>query len=295
MNTFGHVLTAMVTPFCADGSVDFEGAITLANYLLENGSDGIVVCGTTGESPTITAEEKIRLFETIAKNCSQKGTIIANTGTYNTAHSVEMTKNVSHIPGISGVMAVVPYYNKPNQEGCFQHYKAIAEATHLPVIVYNVPGRTSSSITPQTLLRLVRECSNIRALKDAAGNPAQTAEVAAMMPEGFMIYSGDDGMTLPMLAVGGCGVISVVSHVVGKEIKQMILAYESGNVKEAMRIHHSLVDIFKGMFITTNPIPIKTAVRLMGLPSGGFRLPMVDATEEEVRIIKSLLHAYGKI
>lgn len=294
MNTFGHVLTAMITPFTAEGAVDFEGAVVLAKHLLANGSDGIVVCGTTGESPTVTDEEKLELFRLIAKECSSLGTIIANTGCYNTAHSVELTKAASAIEGLSGVMAVVPYYNKPNQEGIYQHFKAIAEATHLPIIVYNVPGRTSSSITPATLVRLINDFGNIQALKDAAGNPSQTAEVASLVGPDFMIYSGDDGLTLPMLAVGACGVISVVAHVVGKEMKEMIVAYEAGNVQRAKEIHHYLVPVFKGMFVTTNPIPIKTAVRLMGLPAGGFRLPMVDANEAETKVVQDLLDRYVK-
>lgn len=295
MNTFGHILTAMITPFTATGEVDYEGAVVLADYLLDNGSDGIVVCGTTGESPTVTSEEKIKLFQRIAEHCATRGTIIANTGSYNTKESVELTKAASEIDGISGIMAVVPYYNKPNQEGCYQHFKAIADATPLPIIVYNVPGRTSSSIAIPTLLRLIADCPNVRALKDAAGNPGQTAEVAALVPDDFMIYSGDDGLLLPMMAVGACGIISVAAHVAGKEMKEMILAYEAGKPEEAKSIHLSLLPLFKALFITTNPIPVKTAVRLMGLPAGGFRLPMVDANESEHQFIADTLKSFGKI
>lgn len=293
MKTFGRVLTAMITPFLEDGSVDFDGAVTLANYLMENGSDGVVVCGTTGEGVTIDTACKIKLFEKIAKECGSKGTIIANTGSNDTLKSVELTKAASKL-GVDGIMAVVPYYNKPNQEGCYRHFKAIAEATELPIIVYNVPGRTSSKINPEVLARLAKECTNIKAVKEASGDLVAASEIARLTPDDFMIYSGEDSLTLPLLSIGACGVISVAGHVAGKDINAMIQAFENGNTKEAKRLHLYLLPLFKGMFITTNPIPVKTAVSIMGLPAGPFRLPMVDATPEETILIKSFVEQYAK-
>lgn len=293
MKTFGRVLTAMITPFLEDGSVDFDGAVTLANYLLDNGSDGVVVCGTTGEGITIENESKLKLFELIAKECGKKGTIIANTGSNDTKHSIELTQAASKL-GVDGIMAVVPYYNKPNQEGCYRHFKAIAESTELPIIVYNVPGRTSSKITPEVLARLANECSNVKAVKEASGDLVAAAEMARLTPKDFMIYSGEDSLTLPLLAIGGCGVISVAAHLAGKDINAMIQAFESGDTARAKELHLYLLPLFKGLFITTNPIPVKTAVSIMGLPAGPFHLPMVDATPEETILIKSFVEQYVK-
>lgn len=294
MKTFGRVLTAMITPFLDNGDVDFQGAVTLAKHLLSHGSDGLVVCGTTGESATISTEDKLKLFELIAKECAGMGSIIANTGSNNTLQSVELTKLASKLP-IDGVMAVVPYYNKPNQEGCYQHFKAIAMATELPIIVYNVPGRTSASIQPATVARLANEFSNIAALKDATGNLNNTSEVVRLCPENFMVYSGEDSLVLPLLSVGGCGVISVISHVAGEELNELIQSYEQGNCKKALELHKYLYPLAKGMFCTTNPIPVKTAMRLMNLPAGPFHLPLVDATPEEEAFITKLLKDYKKI
>ncbi len=291
MKTFGHILTAMITPFTNSGDVDFEGAVTLAKHLLANGSDGLVVCGTTGESPTIATEDKLKLFEMIAKECGELGTIIANTGSNDTMKSVEFTKAASQT-GVDGIMAVVPYYNKPNQEGVYQHYKAIAQATELPIIVYNVPGRTSSKILPATLARLNSEFPNIAALKEASGDINIASEVYRLLPKEFMIYSGDDGLTLPMMAVGACGVISVAAHVVGNQMQEMIQAFEEGNNEKARELQAYLLPFFNTMFITTNPIPVKTAVRLLGLPAGPFHLPMCEASPEEQRIIKTFVEQY---
>lgn len=229
MKTLGRVLTAMITPFNADGSIDFEGAVTLAKHLLNNGSDGLIVCGTTGESPTIDNEDKLKLFELIARECGHLGSIVANTGSNNTQRSVSFTEAASKT-GVHAVMGVVPYYNKPNQRGLFEHFKAMANATDLPVIVYNVPGRTGGKITPATIAKLREACPNIAAVKEASGDINVAAEIYHLLPEDFMIYSGDDGLTLPMLAVGGCGVISVTSHVVWNEMQAMIQAYEAGDV-----------------------------------------------------------------
>ena len=277
MKTFGRVLTAMITSFNEDGSVNIDNTLTIAHHLLENGSNGLVVCGTTGENPTISREEKAALFKAVAKECSHKGTIIANVGSNDTKASVDFVKEVSEIPGINGFLVVVPYYNKPNQQGQYLHFKAIAEATTLPIMIYNVPGRVGTGILPATVARLHKEYPHICAIKEASGNVLIASEIKRLMPDDdFMVYSGDDGLTLPMLAVGGCGVVSVVGHVAGKDMNAMIAAYEDGNTKEALRLHQKLGEIIKAMFITTNPIPIKYAVRKLGLPSGAFNLPMCE-------------------
>lgn len=293
MKTLGRVLTAMITPFNADGSVDFEGALTLAKHLLNNGSDGLIVCGTTGESPTIDNEDKLKLFELIARECGHLGSIVSNTGSNNTQRTIELTKAASKT-GVNAVMGVVPYYNKPNQRGLFEHFKAMAEATDLPVIVYNVPGRTGGKIMPATIAKLREACPNIAAVKEASGDINVAAEIYHLLPDDFMIYSGDDGLTLPMLAVGGCGVISVAAHVVGKEMNEMIQAYEAGDVAKAKRINKDLFPIFKAMFVTTNPIPVKYAVRQLGLPAGPFHLPLCEPSDEEEAVINAAIKPYIK-
>lgn len=291
MKTFGNILTAMITPMTSTGQVDFDGAVTLANYLLDNGSDGLVVCGTTGESPSISVEDKLELFRRIVKACGHKGNIIANTGSNNTEHSVDFTREASKT-GVDGIMAVVPYYNKPNQKGLYMHFSEIAKATDLPVMIYNVPGRTGGSITPATIAKLAQDIPNIKAVKEASGNVAISAEIYSLVPEEFMIYSGDDGLTLPILSVGGVGVISVAAHVVGKEMQAMIQAFKAGRVDEAKAINKEILPLVKSMFITTNPIPVKYAVRQLGLPAGPFRLPMCDPSEEEAAIIDTALAPY---
>ena len=295
MKTFGRVLTAMITSFNEDGSVNIDNTLTIAHYLLENGSNGLVVCGTTGENPTISREEKAALFKAVAKECSHKGTIIANVGSNDTKASVDFVKEVSEIPGINGFLVVVPYYNKPNQQGQYLHFKAIAEATTLPIMIYNVPGRVGTGILPATVARLHKEYPHICAIKEASGNVLIASEIKRLMPDDdFMVYSGDDGLTLPMLAVGGCGVVSVVGHIAGKDMNAMIAAYEVGNTKEALRLHQKLGDIIKAMFVTTNPIPIKYAVRKLGLPSGAFNLPMCEPSPKEAACIDKALTEYLK-
>lgn len=295
MKTFGRVLTAMITSFNEDGSVNIDNTLTIAHHLLENGSNGLVVCGTTGENPTISREEKAALFKAVAKECSHKGTIIANVGSNDTKASVDFVKEVSEIPGINGFLVVVPYYNKPNQQGQYLHFKAIAEATTLPIMIYNVPGRVGTGILPATVARLHKEYPHICAIKEASGNVLIASEIKRLMPDDdFMVYSGDDGLTLPMLAVGGCGVVSVVGHVAGKDMNAMIAAYEDGNTKEALRLHQKIGDIIKAMFVTTNPIPIKYAVRKLGLPSGAFNLPMCEPSPEESACIDKALTEYLK-
>jgi len=295
MKTFGRVLTAMITSFNNDGSLNIENSVAIAHHLLDNGSDGLVVCGTTGENPSMSKEDKLALFTAITKECGHKGSIIANVGSNDTKASVDFVKEVSKIDGIDGLLVVVPYYNKPNQQGQYLHFKAIAEATTLPIMVYNVPSRVGTGIFPTTLAQLHSEYPHVCAIKEASGNLMISSEIKRLMPEDdFMVYSGDDGLTLPMLSVGACGVVSVVSHVAGKDMNAMIQAYESGHNHEALRIHQSLADIIKAMFITTNPIPVKYAVRKIGLPAGVFNLPMCDPSAEEAAYIDKALTEYIK-
>ncbi len=291
MINFGNVLTAMVTPFKDDLSVDYEKAQELALYLIENGSDGLVISGTTGESPTLTSEEKLNLFKTVKDAVGNKATVIGGTGNYCTNESIELTKKAEKT-GINGCMLVGPYYNKPPQEGLFRHFKAIAENTSLPVIVYNVPSRTACNIEAETIIRL-SAIKNIVAVKEASGNFEQIAKISQETDDDFLIYSGDDSMTLPILALGGTGVISVASHVAGKEIAEMIKGYKNGNVSKAKDLHLKLMPLFKALFMTTNPIMVKAAVNLKGLNVGGLRLPLISATEEQINKLKKVMEEVG--
>jgi len=290
---FGRLLTAMVTPFDKNLEVDYQKAQELAEYLLANGSDGVVVAGTTGESPTLSKAEKINLFKAVKEVVGNKGQVIAGTGSYSTQDSIALTKAAEEL-GVDGVMLVVPYYNKPPQDALYQHFRAIAQTTKLPVILYNVPGRTSTNMQPDTVFKL-SQIPNIVAIKEAAGDMDQVSAIKSLVSEEFLIYSGDDSLTLPILSLGGHGIISVAGHVVGKEIKEMLDAYVSGNVKEAQKLHQKLFPVFKTMFITTNPIPVKTAVNLIGLEAGEMRLPMISATEEQKNKIINVLKNVGKL
>lgn len=293
MKSFGRILTAMVTPFNDDYSVNYEQAAKLAQYLVENGSDGLVVAGSTGEAATLGIEEKLKLFETVMEAVGDKATIIAGTGSNDTRASIKMTQEAERL-GVHGAMLVGPYYNKPPQEGFYQHFKAIATATKLPIILYNVPGRTASNILPETIKRL-SQIDNIVAVKEASGNLDQVSEIIRITPDDFMVYSGDDSLTLPILALGGAGIISVASHIVGVKMQQMILAFESGNLAKAQSIHNELLPFFKVIFITTNPIPIKAAVNLIGQSAGPLRLPLIAPAENELAKIKSVMHEVGAL
>lgn len=287
---FGNLLTAMVTPFDDKMEVDYTQAANLAKYLAEHGSDGIVVCGTTGESPTLTKEEKIKLWQVVKEAVAGKAAVIAGTGSNNTKESIAMTKEAEKL-GVDGAMLVGPYYNKPSQEGFYQHFKTVAESTSLPIIVYNVPGRTGTNILPQTVIRL-SEISNIVAVKEASGNVEQASQIRRGTAPDFMVYSGDDSLTLPILAVGGTGVISVASHVIGDQMQEMIKAYLSGDVKKASALHLELFPVFKGLFITSNPVPVKAALNLKGIKVGSTRLPLVDAAPEHLEAIKGFMQPY---
>lgn len=286
-NDFGLVITAMVTPFDDDLKINFNQAKKLACQLVNSGSDGLVVAGTTGESPVLSKEEKIELFTTIVEQVGGKAAVIAGTGSNSTADSIFLTQ-AAQKAGVDGVLLVAPYYNKPTQEGLYRHFKAIAESTDLPVMLYNIPGRTAINILPETVVRL-SQISNIVAIKESSGSMDQVSELKRLLPEHFAIYSGDDSLTLPILSLGGKGVISVASHLVGAQIKEMINAYTSGNTALATKMHLDLMPVFKGMFITTNPAPVKAALNLKGMPVGGLRLPMAEVTESERESIKTLL------
>lgn len=290
---FGRVLTAMVTPFDSNLEIDYEKTRKLARFLVENGSDGLVVAGTTGEASTLSNEEKIKLFETVVNEVGDRAKVIAGTGNNDTADSVFLTK-AAQKAGAHGVMAVVPYYNKPPQEGIYTHFRMIAEATDLPVMLYNIPGRSVINATPDTVARLA-QIKNVVAIKEASGSLDQATEIRRKTDEDFTIYCGEDSLTLPMLTVGCSGVVSVVSHVAGFELQSMIKAYKEGDVETAQKIHRDLFPLFKGMFITANPIPVKTALNLMGHEVGGLRPPLVNAQESEVVFIKKMLTDFNKI
>ena len=287
----GQVLTAMITPMNRDQSVNYTAAVELAQRLGENGSDGVVLSGTTGESPNLSFEEKVKLFSAVTDALGGQMTIIAGTGSNSTQDSILLTK-AAEKAGVDGIMLVAPYYNKPSQEGLYQHFKTVAEQTTLPVMIYNVPGRTSVNILPETVARLA-EIENIVAIKEASGNLEQVSVLKTMVPEDFLIYSGDDALTLPILAVGGAGVVSVASHLVGREIKAMVSAFLAGKVGAALEIHLRLMPLFQAVFLTTNPVPVKRELEFMGVDTGPLRLPLVDLTEQEAQKIKEVLFSMG--
>ncbi len=290
MTIFGRVCTAMVTPFDGKGNVDFQKTTQLIEYLINNGTDSLVISGTTGESPTLTTEEKLALFKHVVKIVNKRVPVIAGTGNYNTKESVELTEKAEEI-GVDGILAVAPYYNKPNQEGLYQHFKAIAESTSLPLMVYNIPGRSVVNIEPETVVRL-SEIPNIKAIKEASGNIVQMAEILRITPDDFELYSGDDSLTLPVLSIGGTGVVSVASHVIGNEIQQMIRAFLSGNHKEASEWHLKLLPLMEGLFMAPSPAPVKTALQIKGLNVGSVRLPLVPLTENERNRLTELMKPF---
>ncbi|MDC7768441.1 4-hydroxy-tetrahydrodipicolinate synthase [Priestia megaterium] len=288
MIDFGKVATAMVTPFDHKGNIDFEKTTQLINYLISNGSDALVIAGTTGESPTLSTEEKLALFRHSVKVVDGRVPVVAGTGSNNTYASIELTKKAEEI-GVDAIMIVAPYYNKPNQEGLYQHFKTIAETTELPVMLYNIPGRSVINMSVDTIVRLA-ELPNVVALKDASGDLDAMTAIIAQTSDDFALYSGDDGLTLPVLAIGGTGIISVASHVIGNEMQEMVKLYESGNPKEAAKIHQRIVPVMKSLFAAPSPTPVKTALQLKGLDVGSVRLPLVPLTEEERQTLVSTLN-----
>ncbi|HEY9690797.1 MAG TPA: 4-hydroxy-tetrahydrodipicolinate synthase [Oculatellaceae cyanobacterium] len=285
---FGKVITAMVTPFKEDESVNYDLAEQLAAHLAENGSDGLVICGTTGESPTLSWDEEFQLFQVVLNAVKGKAKVIAGTGSNSTSEAIAATQKAAKL-GLDGSLQVVPYYNKPPQAGLYKHFQAIAQACpDLPIMLYNIPGRTGQNLLPETVASLA-EISNIIAIKEATGNLDQASQIRCLTPAEFSIYSGDDSLTLPLMAVGAVGVVSVASHLVGNQIQQMIQAFETNQSQIATQIHLKLFPLFKGLFCDTNPIPVKVALKLQGWDVGGSRLPLTDLSEKDSQAIKALL------
>ncbi|MEC1520837.1 4-hydroxy-tetrahydrodipicolinate synthase [Neobacillus niacini] len=284
---FGRVSTAMVTPFDKKGHIDFSKTTQLINYLIDNGTDSLVVAGTTGESPTLSKEEKLALFNHVVKVVAKRIPVIAGTGSNNTYASVELTKRAEQL-GVDGIMLVAPYYNKPNQEGLYQHFKTIAEATSLPVMVYNIPSRASVNIHPETIIKLSK-IANIVAVKEASGDLNAMTHIIANTDRDFNLYSGDDAMAIPVISIGGAGVVSVASHVIGNEMQEMVKAFFDGDNGKAAKLHQKLLPIMQGLFAAPSPAPVKTALQIKGLDVGSVRLPLVPLTEQERAVLSKLL------
>lgn len=292
MTDFGRVLTAMITPFNQDGEVDYAIAEKLADHLVEHGTDTLVVCGTTGESPTLTWDEEFELFRAVQSAIAGRAQIMAGTGSNSTREAISATQKAAKL-GIEGSLQVVPYYNKPPQSGLYAHFSAIAQANpDIAIMLYNVPGRTSQTILPETVAQLA-ELPNIVAIKEASGNLDQASQIRRMTPADFSIYSGDDSLTLPLLAVGGKGVVSVASHIVGDELQQMVQAFAAGNTETARDIHLKLMPLFKALFMTTNPIPVKAMLQLQGWAVGAPRLPLHAASDEVVQALRQVMDEIG--
>ncbi len=281
----------MVTPFDTDGNVHYAEAEKLAAYLVANGSDGIVVCGTTGESPTLSWDEEYQLFQVVQTAVAGKAKVIAGTGSNSTSEAIEATQKAAKL-GVDGSLQVVPYYNKPPQIGLYHHFAAIAAACDLPMMLYNVPGRTGQVLEPETIAKLAK-IDGIVAIKEATGNLDIASQIRSLTPPDFAIYSGDDSLTLPILAVGGVGVVSVASHLVGNQIQEMIRAFESGRNQAATQIHIELLPLFKGLFLAPNPMPIKAALKLQGWEVGGLRLPLCELPAESLLLLEKILQKHG--
>ncbi|MBI3980208.1 MAG: 4-hydroxy-tetrahydrodipicolinate synthase [Chloroflexi bacterium] len=287
MVELGRVLTAMVTPFDDGGAVDWGQVRALATALVASGSNGLVVSGTTGESPTLSVEEKLRLFAEVKGAIGGRGAVVAGTGNYNTHESIELTREAERA-GADGILLVVPYYNKPPQEGLYQHFRAIAASTHLPCILYNVPSRTVANLAAETAIRL-SEIENIVGVKEASSNLDQITKIAAGVRPGFRIWSGNDSETLPILAVGGYGIVSVAGHLVGRQIQQMIQHHLAGQPAAAAAIHQRLLPLINALFLVANPIPLKYALNRVGFRVGKPRLPLVEPDEKTARQIDAAL------
>jgi 4-hydroxy-tetrahydrodipicolinate synthase len=288
---FGRVITAMVTPFKEDLSLDVDRAQELARWLADTGSDGLVVAGSTGESATLTDEEKVTLWRAVTEAVSGRAKVIAGSGTYDTAHSVHLTEEAEKA-GVDGILAVTPYYNKPPQRGLIEHFSKIASATSLPVLLYNIPGRTALRIEHDTLLRLAG-VDNIVGVKDSTADFDAVSHLIAEAPEGFEVYTGDDWATYGSCCLGAVGVISVAAHLVGDRMNRMVELIEQGDQGSARKIHQELLPIYRALFIVSNPIPVKAALALVGHPAGSPRLPLVPASEDEVSQVKAALQQVG--
>jgi 4-hydroxy-tetrahydrodipicolinate synthase len=290
---FGSMLTAMITPFDAEGRLDVDGAVTLAKHLLANGNDGLVLAGTTGESPTLTDAEKTELWKSVTEAVTAP--VIAGSSTYDTAHSIELTK-AAEACGVAAILAVCPYYNRPSQKGIEAHFRAVAGATSLPVMVYDIPIRSGRKLGHDLLLTLANDVENVVAVKDAGNDVVAAARLLAEAPDGFELYSGDDVLTLPLLAVGAVGAVSVAGHWVGSQIAEMITAFRSGDPDTARRINAELLDAvaFQTSDETPNPVPAKAILRELGLPAGHCRLPHVEPPEANLAArARAIIEAHG--
>ncbi|MBI4328290.1 MAG: 4-hydroxy-tetrahydrodipicolinate synthase [Chloroflexi bacterium] len=290
MAQFGRLITAMVTPFDREGKVDYPQARSLAQALVESGSDGLVVTGTTGESPTLTREEKLRLYTEAKEAVGTRATILAGTASYGTAESIELSREAERL-GVDGLLLVTPYYNKPPQDALYKHFVAIAESVSIPCVLYNVPSRTSLNMAPETTIKL-SHVDNIVGVKEASGNLEQIAQIIEEAEEGFLLWSGNDSDTLPILAVGGYGVVSVASHLVGRQIARMMVAFLEGEMGEAARIHRRLLPLVKALFLVANPIPVKYALNSVGFPVGDPRPPLSAPDEKTAAAITATLRHY---
>jgi 4-hydroxy-tetrahydrodipicolinate synthase len=291
---FGRLMTAMVTPFKPDGQVDYTKAAQLAEYLVDQGSQGLVVTGTTGESPSLKEAEKLKLYRVIKEKTGSRAKVLAGTGSNCTGDSVELSRKAAAV-GVDGLMLVTPYYNKPSQEGLMEHFRVIAAAVpELPVMLYNVPSRKGVNLEVETVVELSR-VPNIVALKEAGGNLQQIAGIIQGAEKGFAVYSGNDDETLAILALGGAGVVSVCSHVAGSQIARMMELYFSGRREEAFALNRRLMPLFKGLFMATNPLPVKAALRMLGMDTGGHRLPLTALDPVKEKALQNLLKESGFI
>ena len=289
---FGRLLTAMITPFDIEENVDYAKAEQLAIHLVETGTDTIVVCGTTGESPTLSWDEEYKLFSVLKNAIAGKAKIMAGTGSNSTSEAIEATRKAANL-GLDGTLQVTPYYNKPPQEGLYKHFRAIAEAApELPILLYNVPSRTGCKLEPETVAKLA-EIPSIIGIKEATGDLDQASQIRALTPADFAIYSDDDSLTLPLMAVSAKGVVSGASHLGGKQLQAMMQSFAAGKVQEALQIHIQLFPLFKALFLTSNPIPLKSALRLLGLDTGEVRSPLVAGNAELEAKLKAVLKEVG--
>ena len=289
---FGRLITAMITPFDNERNLDLKRCAEFADRLVKGGTDALAVCATTGESPTIFYPQKIEVIKTVIEAVDGRAKIIANVGDNCTQDTIDFARDVEKL-GVDGLMCVVPYYNKPPQEGLYQHFKAIAESVNLPVILYNIPGRCVTNMTAETTLRLTHDVKNIVAIKEASGNMEQIKQIIDNAPEGFVVYSGDDSATYDIMKTGGVGVVSTISNIATARMKEIVDLCAAGKWDEAKAANDKLLPMMDGLFETTNPILVKEALKLVGFPVGGVRLPLVDATPEQSNRLAAIMHEVG--
>ncbi|MEO0356160.1 MAG: 4-hydroxy-tetrahydrodipicolinate synthase [Cyanobacteria bacterium P01_A01_bin.3] len=288
---FGRVLTAVVTPFTPEGKLNAPEAAQLAKYLVDNGTDTLVVCGTTGESPTLTWDEEFELYSVIRTAVAGRAKVIAGTGSNSTEEAISATRKVADM-GLDGTLQVVPYYNKPTQAGLYEHFRAIASCSDIPILLYNIPGRTGVNLEAGTVAQLA-QLPTVVGIKEASGSMDAVSEIRKTAPPDFAIYSGDDSLTLPLLSLGGSGVVSVASHLIGPQLQQMIQDFQAGRLQDALATHLKFLPLFKDLFVETNPTPVKTALQLQGWNVGSVRMPLAPLTPTSVETLKSTLESLG--